>query len=91
MKKISLLLAALLIALFAIFALGSGEETTVDQGAGSASQGESSNIGKYSVTIDSCRLAEDYTGNPVVIVKYTFKNVQDDNPVAFFTAFDDNV
>lgn len=92
MKKVSLLFAALLIALFAIFALGSGEDKTVDQGSDTiASESEASNIGKYSVTIDSCRLAEDYTGAPVVIVKYTFKNVNDDEPTAFYTAFDDKV
>lgn len=93
MKKSSLIVAVLLIAMFAVFAMGSGEDTTVDQGNGnvSANGGESSNIGDYSVTIDSCRLAKDYEGKPVVIVKYTFKNVSGDEATAFFTTFNDNV
>lgn len=93
MKKRSLIVAVLLIAMFAVFAMGSGEDTTVDQGNGnvSANNGNTSNIGNYSVTIDSCRLAKDYEGKPVVTVKYTFKNVSDDDATAFYTAFNDKV
>ena len=94
MKKVSLLLAALLIALFAIFALGSTESTTVDQGNGTlspSSNAGSSNIGDYSVTISSCRLAKDYAGKPVVIVKYIFKNINDDDSAAFYLTFQDTV
>ena len=94
MKKVSLLLAALLIALFAVFALGSTDSTTVDQGNGThspSSNAGSSNIGDYSVTIDSCRLAKDYSKKPVVIVKYIFKNINDDDPAAFYLAFKDTV
>lgn len=90
MKKINLVLAILLIALFAAFALGSGEDTTTDQGSGSAATESTviGAIGEYAVVIDSCRLAEDYEGNPVVIVKYIFTNVSDDEAAAFYTTFD---
>ena len=90
MKKVNALLMALLIALFAVFALGSSEggSENKDQGKDAAGNDE---IGKYSVVIDSCRLAEDYEGNPVVIVKYVFKNVADNEPASFYLTFDDQV
>ena len=92
-KVVSLLLALLLIASFAVFALGSGEDNSSDQGEGSADKGETVEgaIGDYSVIIDSCRLAKDYEGDAVVIVKYVFSNVNDDDATAFFTAFDETV
>ncbi len=89
MKKINrLILVALIIAVFSAFALASGSSNTDNQGAGNA--GENTNLGDYEVKIDSCRLAEDYEGNAVVIVKYIFTNNSDDS-TAFWTAFDDNV
>jgi len=90
MKIKKTLAAVLVILLFAGFALGSSSSDETDnQGSGSAES--SSNLGDYSVVIDSCRLAEDYEGDPVVIVKYIFSNVSGDNATAFWTAFDDNV
>lgn len=49
---------------------------TQDQGNGSASSNSSSksNLGYYNVIIESCRLATDYEGEPIVIVKYKFTN-----------------
>ncbi|MBQ3529024.1 MAG: DUF5067 domain-containing protein [Peptococcaceae bacterium] len=93
MRKTKIVLAVLLVAAFFIFAAGSGESSTTDQGSGTANTETKGNdsIGKYSVVIDSCRLASDYAGKPVVIVKYQFTNVSDDNPTAFYIAFDDNV
>lgn len=92
MKKIiSLLLAVLLLVTFGVFALGSGEsEGTVDQGSG-ATDGKVNNeaLGDYSVIIDSCRLAEDFEGDPVIIVKYKFTNNQNDEATSFMVAFDD--
>lgn len=88
MKRINALLMALLIAVFAAFALGSGEGTSKDQGKETAGNDE---IGKYSVVIDSCRLAKDYTGEDVVIVKYVFTNVADEDSASFFLTFDDTV
>lgn len=61
-----------------------------NQGDGSASPSGSSSLGNYDIVIESCRLAEDFEGKSVVIVKYKFTN-NDDEPIAFFTALDDNV
>lgn len=92
MKKISWILAVLLLCAFFVFALGSGESGTADQGEGKADKQVADNeLGDYSVTIDSCRLAKDYEGKDVVIVKYTFTNIGNDTPTAFTFAFDDNV
>ena len=113
MKKLNLLLVALLIAVFAIFAMGSGESTptTNDQGSGSVSvtdqNGENTDqgneaatpeetksndqIGDYTLVIDSCRLAKNYDKKPVVIVKYIFSNVSDDNATSFASVFEDAV
>lgn len=99
MKKIlSLIITVLLIASFAVFALGSGEDKPESQNAGDQggatvqqTEEDSSSLGDYSVVIDSCRIAKDYEGNKVVIVKYIFTNVNDDDSASFFVAFDDEV
>ena len=93
MKKFSLLLTVLLVVAFALFALGSGESETESQGSGKASATTvgADSIGKYSVQIDSCRVSKDYAGKPVVIVKYIYTNVSDENPTSFMVAFDDAV
>lgn len=88
MKKINALLMALVIVVFAVFAMGSGESSEKDQGKDSASKNE---IGKYSVVIDSCRLAEDYEGDAVVIVKYIFTNNADEDSASFAWTFEDTV
>ncbi|MBE6944050.1 MAG: DUF5067 domain-containing protein [Ruminococcaceae bacterium] len=85
---IGIIVAAVLLA---VFAMGGGEEPNDNQGSGTVDKGDAGNIGEYSLTIDSCRLAEDYDGKPVVIVKYTFKNINDDDPAAFYLTFDDHV
>ncbi len=93
MKRIGLfLLAAVLLLSFSVFALASGEDGG-DQGSGSANGngGGNSTLGDYSVVIDSCRLAKDYEGDAVVIVKYVFTNNSDEDATAFFTAFEDTV
>ncbi len=94
MKKLfSLLLATLLLVTFAFFAVGSGEdESTTSQGNDSAQAQENNNeeLGDYTVIIDSCRLAKDYEGKDVVIVKYDFTNNSDDS-ASFMVAFDDTV
>lgn len=88
MKRFNALWMALLIALFAVFALGSGDDSSNDQGKGTAEKDE---IGEYSLVIDSCRLAKDYEGKSVVIVKYIFTNNEDDDPASFYVTFDDEV
>lgn len=96
MKKWKSLLAILLIVVFAFCALASSSEEKVDQGSGTTAQGETtaedtSSLGDYSVVIDSCRLAKDYEGKPVVIVKYLYTNVSNDTATAFYIAFDEHV
>lgn len=94
MKKIiSLILAILLVATFGVFALGSGESesTTTDQGTGQAETTDTdTNLGDYKVEIVSCRLAKDYAGKDIVIVKYNFTNNADE-AASFMFAFDENV
>lgn len=91
MKKLSLLLAVLLVICFSFFAMASGQEENADQGkdAATAEAEDNNELGDYSVTIDSCRLAKDYEGKYVAIVKYTFTNNNDDDPTAFYIAFED--
>lgn len=92
MKKLTVLLSVVLVLMFAVFALGSGESASKDQGQGSADSGNSdATIGDYQVEIQSCRLAKDYEGKDVVIVKYLYTNVANDTATAFYIAFDENV
>lgn len=94
MKKWSIFVSILLVLTFAMFALGSGDSTSTNtnQGKGSAQSTEAdTNLGDYSIEIQSCRLAKDYEGKDVVIVKYLFTNVNDDDATAFYTAFDAEV
>lgn len=95
MKKIGILLVVGVIVLFSAFAMASGstESGTGDQGSGNAAGSSDSNssLGDYSLVIDSCRLAKDYEGDDVVIVKYIFTNEKDDDAAAFYLAFEDTV
>ena len=97
MKKAKFIIAFLLVALFALFAMGSSESTdepAKDQGKGTVQTEASIDpnaIGDYLVVIDSCRLAKDYEGKPVVIVKYIFTNVNHDDAISFMVAIDENV
>ncbi len=106
-KLISILLVICVVLSFALFAMGSGsEEENINQGSGSAQSQEEAeketvegaekeageaNLGDYNLVIDSCRLARDFEGKPVVIVKYIYTNVSDDDATSFFMAFEDNV
>lgn len=95
MKKIfTVVLALLMVALFSVFALGSGESSeSGNQGSGSAtsSQNDNEKIGDYTLVIDSCRLAKSYDKKDVVIVKYRFTNNNDEDGASFSIAFDDKV
>ena len=79
--------------LFVLFAMGSGEDTSTEQDQGSAvvatEEADNSSIGDYKVEILDSRMAKDYAGNDVIIIKYSFTN-NSDTPTAFYTAFDDN-
>lgn len=103
-KALRIIAAIMLIAVFAVFALASGEEETKDQGSGEANASASSTvestsdsdddkIGDYSVVIDSCRVAKakGYQEKDVVIVKYIFTNVNDDEPASYYLTFEDEV
>lgn len=93
-KSISLILAILLVITFALFAIGSGESDSesASQGNDTAQAEENNNeeLGDYSVIIDSCRLAKDFEGKDIVIVKYNFTNNSDDS-ASFMFAFEDTV
>ena len=89
MKKIfSLFLAVALITVLC----SCGESKTDDQGAGKTenNSSEDSNIGDYKIDIKSCRLAKDYNGKDVVIVKYGFTN-NGDKSASFSFTFNDTV
>lgn len=99
-KLLALLMAILLVATFGVFALGSGEEDT-DTNQGSSVVDEADNIddnekindrlGDYAIEILSCRLAKNYSDAPIVIVKYKFTNVEDEDPSAFMWSVSDTV
>lgn len=87
----TLLLAVIVILAFSFFAMASGSSSTDNQGTDSAKTSTSTeNLGDYNVVIDSCRLAKDFEGKDVVIVKYIFTN-NSDTPTAFYLTFEDNV
>ena len=49
-----------------------------------------SKLGNCSVEIKSCRLAKNYEGKPVIIVKYLYTN-EDDEPKAFMWSVEDKL
>ena len=101
MKKAIIIIVSILAALTVILVACGGDSDTenqgnnngTSQGTGSASGGNSSSstLGDYEVVIESCRLATDYAGKPIVIVKYKFTNKSDDDPASFMLSVDDNV
>ena len=66
-----------------------GSENASGTTGQSGSTPSKSNLGNYNVVIESCRLAEDYEGDPIAIVKFKFTN-NDDDPAAFWIALDCN-
>ncbi len=90
MKKfLSILLSITVVLTFAFFAVGSTDSDDGNQGTGTVEgeNADNSTLGSYKVDIVSCRLAKDYEGDPVVIVKYNFTNNADD-PASFYLAFE---
>lgn len=92
-KLISLIFAIILVAVCAFGMAGCGSSPDIDQGTGKANGNTATNnqLGDYSVEIESCRLAKDYEGDDVVIVKYLFTNDKDDDATAFYLAIEDAV
>ncbi len=84
-----------MVGLFTVCALGSGDSETGDQGSGKSETGDQgtaksdskTSLGDYTIVISSCRLAMDYQGEKVAIIKYKFTNNADE-ATAFYTAFD---
>lgn len=64
------------------------EASTSDKGDDNTSS--ENTLGKYEVVIDSCRLANDYSGDPVVIIKYLFTN-NSNEPASFIYSLSTNV
>ena len=93
-KLLAVLLSFVIVISFACFALGSGEDddkkATQANGKVETTEEENEKLGEYAVEIESCRLAKDYEGKGVVIVKYKFTN-NSDKKANFMFAFDDNV
>ena len=97
MKKLISCLVSFVLAVSLLTACGGG---TVSQGTDSVNTeansshsqggGSTSNLGDYNVIIDSCRLAEDYSGKPIIIVKYLFTN-NSNEPASFMWSTDANV
>lgn len=61
----------------------SGLDTATAQGvaagdSGSAAEQSEATQAAYGVTIDGCRVTEDYQGNPAAVVTYTFTNNSDE-------------
>ena len=74
---------------------GSGSSTSQGSGSASPSKSTDSTLGDYEVKIESCRLAKDYEGKPIIIVKYKFTN-NGEEPAAFawsleYDAFQDGI
>ncbi len=96
-KLLTIILALCILGTFVIFALGSGSSDDNDQETQSSvdstekPEENSNTLGDYAVDIVSYRLAKDYEGKDVVIVKYHFTNVKNDNAQAFYIALDDTV
>ena len=105
-KKIVIIIVAVVVALIVIGSLSTDDESNGDNYGGevtskdeieetyqhieSAKKEEAKNLINCNVEIESCRLASDYTGKPIVIVKYIFTN-KIDEPRAFSYSVEDGV
>ena len=78
MKKI---ISVILVAFMAIASL---------VGCGGVDEGGKANLGDYNVVIESVRYSKSYKEEPVVIVKYTFTNYEEDEN-SFYLSIIDNV
>ncbi len=93
MKKfLSIFLSIIVVLAFAMFAVASTDSEDSDQGSGTVDSvdADNSTLGLYQVEIMSCRLAKDYEGDAVVIVKYNFTNNAEE-ATSFYVTFDDAV
>lgn len=89
MKKIIGIIAIIVLILVIGAVACSNDSEVSDQGKGQVSGNNSTSsatLGDYEVVIDSCRIATDYEGKDVVIVKYIFTNKSNDDASAFYTS-----
>ena len=99
MKKLLVIFTVILCILLVLsFASGCSSDNntqnniteTESSSASTQKEDNTNSLGDYSVVIDSCRLAKDYEGKDVVIIKYVFTNNADDS-TSFMVAFEDTV
>lgn len=79
-----LLLLSLCLCVFGCTTPTESEEETV------AKEEQTCNLGDYAVTIDSARMAKDFEGKDVLIVKYIFENVKNEESASFMWALADS-
>ena len=99
-KALSILLVFALLVSFGIFAMGSSDEESTpatestekaENDTVATAPAPDNTLGDYAVTIDSCRLAKDWDGKDVVIVKYIFENVKNEESASFTWTISDAV
>ena len=108
MQKLLMLLMAVILSI-SLVACGGGDsgeappaessqaEEQVEETGGGAQIGDEIDIakGKYSVTINELRTANDYEGNPAVVINYTFANKSEETTSAmvatYFEVFQDGI
>jgi len=84
LRKILTIAMCLIIAICALTSCV--EDGTPDNDSDASAK---SNLGDYNIKIASCRFSEDFEGEPVVIVKYTFTNNSEEN-ASFLWSVDAN-
>ena len=75
-KLISIILALMVLVVLASCSVEPEQPMETVQGADNVvtQLNNDNNLGDYMVEIKGCRMAEDYQGNPIVIVTYSFTN-----------------
>ena len=89
-KIVCLLLTLAILASFGLFAMASNsDDTTTDQGSDSAQADTTkSTFADCNIEIKSARLAKSYDNKDIVIITYTYTNL-DDTATPFYTAVED--
>ncbi len=90
MKKLALLFLAFGVIALIISCFGGSDTPPDHQGEGEAKPEANPNLGDSHIVIDSCRMAKDMDGSPIVIVKYLFTN-HGDSSASFSLAVKDSV
>lgn len=82
-KRLFIALVAAAVLGLAACGMSSRSKSATSSGGGSAEQAAPAEqtetaSSKYAVTIDSARVTEDYSGDPAVVIAFTFTNNSDD-------------